>query len=336
MEVGFYRELENGRLQCELCPRECRIPDGKKGFCSVRENRHGKMVLSTYGQTGSMAIDPIEKKPLNHFLPTSSVLSFGTPGCNLACKHCQNWTLSRAREMSPHTRHLSPAEIATTARQHGAASVAFTYNDPVIFAEFAVDTAIACHREAVRTVAVTAGYISSQARPFFFEHMDAANVDLKSIRPEFYEKQTSSQLQPVLETLIFLRNQTQTWLEITNLLIPGQNDSRDDIIDLCHWILDHLGPEVPLHFTAFHPNFKMNYLPRTPDETLMGARQIAHEVGIKFVYLGNCRIPGSQDTVCPECSHLLISRSGYETVPLGLDPNGLCDKCSTPIAGIWN
>jgi pyruvate formate lyase activating enzyme len=295
------------------------------------------MELTTYGKISALAMDPIEKKPLNHFLPGSSVLSFGTAGCNLFCKHCQNSSLSRAREQLPQARSFEPEELADLAVSSGAKSMAYTYNDPVIFCEYAVDTAKACEKLGIRRVAVTAGYINAEARKYFFSGMDAVNLDLKSIRPGFYAEICSGSLEPVLETLLFLGNHTGLWLEITNLLIPGLNDSEQEIRELCHWLVSELGPDVPLHFTAFHPSFKLAHLPRTPDSTLTMARAIGADEGVRFIYLGNCRIPGGSDTRCPRCKEVLIRRKGYAVEVNQFDLKlGTCGHCGTVIPGRWS
>jgi len=295
------------------------------------------MELTTYGKTSALAIDPIEKKPLNHFLPGSSVLSFGTPGCNLFCKHCQNSSLSRARKQLPYSRSFEPEELVAMALRERAQSIAYTYNDPVIFAEYAVATAKTARIRGIKNVAVTAGYIEETAWEYFFAEMDAVNLDLKSIRPEFYTEICSGNLEPVLETLKYIRHHTTIRLEITNLLIPGLNDSERDIRDLVDWIHLELGPDAPLHFTAFHPSWKLSHLPRTPDATLIKAREIGTEQGLKFIYLGNCRIPGSSDTRCPQCNETLIRRKGYAVEVNQLDvTSGTCKNCGALIPGTWS
>ena len=330
---GWWHEIEEtGRILCDLCPRECQLKPGDRGFCFVRENHNGQMVLTTYGRSTGFCIDPIEKKPLNHFFPGTSVLSFGTAGCNLGCKFCQNWDISKSREVDRLSELAFPDTIANAARQLGCKSVAYTYNDPVIWAEYAIDTAKACRQVGVQSVAVTAGYISPAAREPFFEYMDAANVDLKSFSEEFYQKITYSHLQPVLETLEWIHRETNVWLEITNLLIPGANDEPEEIRRMCGWLLSHVGDEVPLHLTAFHPDYRMLDRPRTPSDTLLEARRLALDEGLKFVYVGNVSDIDQQSTVCPSCRRSVIQRSGYELGIWNLQGNR-CGGCGGVVAG---
>ncbi|MDP6555920.1 MAG: AmmeMemoRadiSam system radical SAM enzyme [Pirellulaceae bacterium] len=330
---GWWHTLEGDeRIVCDLCPRECHLKPGDRGFCFVRQNVDGEMMLTTYGRSTGFCIDPIEKKPLNHFLPGTSVLSFGTAGCNLGCKFCQNWDISKSREVERLSELASPAAVAAAARHFDCRSVAYTYNDPIIWAEYAIDTARACRVEGIKNVAVTAGYISSAARAPFFEFMDAANVDLKSFSEEFYYKVTYSHLQPVLETLEWLKKETDVWFEITNLLIPDTNDSPDELREMCNWILNHVGDEVPVHFSAFHSDFRMKDRPNTPPETLVAAREIAHQQGLKFCYVGNVNDVVNQSTYCPDCRGLLIQRNWYELGEYRLDHNH-CGHCGMKIAG---
>ena len=307
-ESGFrarYWHLNtDGRIQCDLCPRDCQLHEGQRGACFVRMRQGDQLNLATYGRSSGFCIDPIEKKPLNHFFPGSSVLSFGTAGCNLTCKFCQNHDISKSRDMDRLMDSASPHAIALAAQQHGCKSVAFTYNDPVIFAEYAMDVADACHKKGVQTVAVTAGYIHANARRDFFSRMDAANVDLKAFSEDFYAKLTGSHLQPVLDTLVYLCHETRVWVEITTLLIPGHNDSDEEVTAMCRWIMQELGPDVPLHYSAFHPDHKMPNTPATPPATLVHARQIAMEQGLNFVYTGNVHNVDGDTTCCPEHDHL--------------------------------
>ncbi len=320
------------RIDCLLCPRQCSLKPGDRGFCFVRENRDGQMVLSTYGKSTGFCIDPIEKKPLNHFLPGTAVLSFGTAGCNLGCKFCQNWDISKSREVERLSAHAEPETIATAAKQLGCHSVAFTYNDPVVWAEYAIDSAKACHAEGIKTVAVTAGYITPQARGEFFEVMDAANVDLKAFTEEFYHKITYSHLQPVLDTLVYLKRETNCWFEITNLVIPGANDSADELKRMCDYLLEHIGDEVPIHFSAFHPDFRMQDRGRTPHEKLIEAYDIARQTGLKYVYVGNVHDVERQSTYCSGCRQLLIERDWYQLGVYALDGDR-CRACQTRIPG---
>jgi pyruvate formate lyase activating enzyme len=329
----WWHILEDGRLQCDLCPRDCRLQEGQRGFCFVRQRVGDRMVLTTYGRSSGFCVDPIEKKPLNHFLPGSSVLSFGTAGCNLGCRFCQNWDISKSREIDRLADEATPQAIAAQARALGCKSVAFTYNDPVIFAEYAMDVADACREQQIRSVAVTAGYIRDEPRQAFYEKMDAANVDLKAFTEDFYQKLTFSHLQPVLETLEYLHRQTKVWLEITTLLIPGHNDSDEEICALSAWVMERLGPDVPLHFTAFHPDFKMLQVPPTPASTLTRARRRALEHGLHFVYTGNVHDPEGDTTTCPRCGAQLIVRDWYEIQAYKLTADGGCPACGAQIPG---
>jgi AmmeMemoRadiSam system radical SAM enzyme/AmmeMemoRadiSam system protein B/AmmeMemoRadiSam system protein A len=320
------------KVVCELCPRKCHIAEGKRGFCFVRANQGGELVLTTYGRSSGFCIDPIEKKPLNHFMPGTPILSLGTAGCNLGCKFCQNWDISKSRETDTLAAMATPEAIVAAAKQNGCRSVAFTYNDPIIWAEYAIDIAKVARAEGIKTVAVTAGYITPEARAEFFSWMDAANVDLKAFTETFYRKLTQTHLQPVLDTLEYLKHETDVWFEITTLIIPGQNDSPDEIGQLCNWVVEHLGDEVPLHFSAFHPDFKMIDTPATPHETLLRARQQAVDAGIKFAYVGNVHDQRNGSTYCPGCGQVLIERDWYELGAYRLDGNR-CDQCKTVIPG---
>jgi len=329
----YWTKQANGRILCELCPRYCSLHEGQRGFCFVRQNVDGKMVLTTYGRSSGFCIDPIEKKPLNHFYPGTSVLSFGTAGCNLGCKFCQNWNISKSREWDSLTDQASPGRIAQCAREMNCKSVAFTYNDPVIFAEYAIDIADACRTLGIKTVAVTAGYITEKARPEFFEHMDAANVDLKAFSEEFYTRLTLGHLQPVLDTLIYLKHETKVWFEMTTLLIPGENDSDQELHAMTEWIAKQLGTDVPLHFTAFHPDFRMLNYSATPPDTLTRARDIATSKGIKYVYTGNVHDTQGGSTYCDHCGQVLIERDWYELGAYNLKNKNECSKCRTVCAG---
>jgi len=329
----WWRMGKDGRLVCELCPRDCRLKEGQRGACFVRRRQKNAMVLTTYGRSSGYCIDPIEKKPLAHFYPGSSVLSFGTAGCNLTCKFCQNWNISRSRDMDRLMAIASPATIAKTALQFDARSLAYTYNDPIIFAEYAMDTAAACRVAGVFNVAVTAGYICPEPRREFFALMDAANVDLKSFDDSFYHRLCSAHLRPVLDTLVYIKHHTECWLEITTLLIPGANDSRKEITELSAWIRRELGEDVPVHFSAFHPDWKMTHLPRTPETTLTLARNIAQDEGLHYVYGGNIVIDKGGTTICPQCQTTLIERAGYDIVLYHMSIDGRCPHCQYKIAG---
>jgi len=331
----YWHRCEDGRVQCDVCPRACRLAEGQRGLCFVRARQQDAIVLTTWGRSSGYCVDPIEKKPLNHFLPGTPVLSFGTAGCNLSCRFCQNWDISKSREMETLADAAPPERIARAAEATGCRSVAFTYNDPVIFLEYAVDTARACHERGIKTVAVTAGYVLPEPRAELFRHVDAVNVDLKGFSEDFYRKLCSGQLAPVLDTLEYLKRETDTWLEITTLLIPGQNDSEPEVGALANWVAEHLGPDVPLHFTAFHPDYRMRDVPATPLATLRRAREIARARGLHHVYTGNVHDPDGQSTWCPACGKCLIERDGYELGAWNLTPAGCCVACGARCPGVF-
>jgi pyruvate formate lyase activating enzyme len=332
----YWHALADGRIQCDLCPRECKLHKGQRGLCFVRAREQDAMVLTTYGRSSGFCLDPIEKKPLNHFLPGTAVLSFGTAGCNLTCKFCQNWDISKARELDRLQQIASPEAIAQAALASGARSVAFTYNDPVIFLEYAVDVAEACRTVEVKTVAVTAGYIGKGARPEFFAAMDAANIDLKAFTESFYKRLCTGSLDAVLDTLRYVKHETSTWLEITTLLIPGENDSSEEVGALSEWVLSELGTDVPLHFTAFHPDWKMRDIAPTPPTTLNRAREIALRAGLHYVYTGNVHDEAGQSTYCRACGSTLIGRDWYTITSWGLDADGRCVECGEPCPGLFD
>jgi len=331
--VAHWHKLDNDLIQCDLCPRECKLHEDQRGFCFVRGRKNNQMWLTSYGRSSGFCIDPIEKKPLNHFFPGTSVLSFGTAGCNLACKFCQNWDMSKARDMDRLLDQADPEALALAAKKHHCQSVAYTYNDPVIFYEYAIDTAKACRKHDIKNVAVTAGYISEEPRKEFFKWMDAANIDLKAFNDEFYQKLTGAKLQPVLDTIEYVATQTDCWLELTTLLIPGENDSEQEIKAMCDWIINHCGDAVPLHFTAYHPDYRMMNNPPTPPTTLEMARKIALQAGLKYVYTGNVFDPEGQATNCPTCHTTLIARNQYTINEWHLNSNAECPNCHTPIPG---
>ncbi len=329
----WWHRLDDGRIQCDVCPRFCKLHEGQKAFCFVREARGGEIVLTSYGRATGFCIDPIEKKPLNHFYPGSSVLSFGTAGCNLGCRFCQNWDISKAREDRILSARASPSRVAEAALEAGCKSLAFTYNDPIIFAEYAIDCAIEAHARGIKTVAVSSGYMAPESRRAFYAHMDAANIDLKAFTESFYRGLSFAHLEPVLDTLKWLRHQTEVWLEVTTLLIPGRNDSEEEVEKLCAWFARELGPEVPLHFTAFHPDFMMLDVPPTPAATLSRAREQGKAAGLKHVYTGNVRDARGQSTYCAACGHQIIGRDGYEILDWQLDGEGRCNTCGERLAG---
>ena len=329
----YWHKLENGRIQCDLCPRFCKLQEGQRGLCFVRQCKDGRMILTTYGRSSGFCIDPIEKKPLNHFYPGSSVLSFGTAGCNLACKFCQNWDMSKSREMDTLADAASPEKIAFVAKEYGCESVAFTYNDPVIFHEYAIDIAQACHEVGVNSVAVSAGYVTPEPRQEFYQHMDAANIDLKAFTERFYKKICGAQLAPVLETLQYLKHETKVWFELTTLIIPTENDSDQELNEMTQWVVEKLGPDVPMHFTAFHPDWKMMDYPPTSLSTLTRARDIAMKNGVRYAYTGNVHDQGGGSTYCHECGEKIIGRDWYELVDWNLDGKGLCQFCGASCSG---
>ncbi len=329
----WWHALPDGRIQCDLCPRDCQLHEGQRGACFVRQMQDGGMQLTTYGRSSGFCIDPIEKKPLNHYYPGSSILSFGTAGCNLTCKFCQNWDISRSRDMDRLLASASPQGIAEAAVAHGADAVAYTYNDPVIFAEYAIDTALACRARGIRNVAVTAGYIHPAPAREFFAVMDAANVDIKAFTDDFYHQLCGGHLQPVLDLLAYVHHETACWLEITTLLIPGHNDSPAEIGKLAHWIARELGPDVPLHFSAFHPDWKMADVPDTPPAMLSHARHTAQDAGLNYVYTGNVHDRAGGTTFCPSCQAALIVRDWYAIRHYELTADGNCPHCKARIAG---
>lgn len=333
----WWHPLADGRTQCDVCPRACKLHEGERGFCYVREARDGGVVLTSYGRATGYCIDPIEKKPLHHFYPSSSVLSFGTVGCNLGCRFCQNWDIAKAHQDRRHAAKASPLRVAEAALEGGCTSIALTYNDPAIFAEYAIDCAQEAHDLGVRTVAVSAGFMTPELRrdffPVGFPHFDAANIDLKAFSERFYHDVCSGQLQPVLDTLEWIKHETETWLEVTTLLIPGYNDSEREVEALCEWLAEHLGPEVPLHFTAFHPDYKLLNVPPPPAATLQRARKQGKAAGLHHVYTGNIRDPEGQTTYCASCKNPVIGRDGYVITAWNLDADGHCNSCGDRLVG---
>lgn len=331
----YWHRLDDGRIQCDLCPRFCKLHESQRGFCFVRACHDGQIVLTTYGRSSGFCVDPIEKKPLAHFLPGTPVLSFGTAGCNLGCKFCQNWDISKSREIDTLSDAASPELIARVAGELGCRSVAFTYNDPVIFHEYAIDVAAACKERGIKTVAVTAGEVCPEPRAEFYRWMDAANVDLKGFSEQFYQDVCAGHLQPVLDTLVYLKHETNVWFEITTLLIPGTNDDDTELEELSKWVVERLGPDVPLHFTAFHPDFRMLDKPATPANTLRRAREIALANGVRYCYVGNVHDESAESTYCHQCGELLIGRDWYTLTAWKLGPDGRCPQCGTVCAGVF-
>jgi pyruvate formate lyase activating enzyme len=331
----YWHRLDDGRVQCDVCPRYCKLHEGQRGLCFVRGNHHGEIVLTTYGRSSGYCVDPIEKKPLNHFLPGTPILSFGTAGCNLACKFCQNWDISKSRELDTLMDQASPETIARAAKNLDCRSVAYTYNDPVIFMEYAIDVAQACRELGIKSVAVTAGYMCEEPRREFYQYMDAANVDLKAFSEDFYWKVTGAHLQPVLDTLKYLKHETNVWFELTTLLIPGLNDSERELEDMTQWVVENLGPDVPMHFTAFHPDWKMRDIPPTPPATLAKARKIAMKNGVRYAYTGNVHDEDGGSTYCHQCGVKLIGRDWYKLTAWNLDKEGKCRGCGAACAGLF-
>ena len=331
----YWHALPDGRIQCDVCPRACKLHEGQQGLCFVRARQGDAVVLTSYGRSSGFCIDPIEKKPLNHFLPGTPILSFGTAGCNLACKFCQNWDISKSREVDKLADAASPDKLAHAAKELGCSSIAFTYNDPVVFHEYAIDTAQACHELGLKAVAVTAGYQCEAPRAEMYRFMDAANVDLKGFTERFYWKVCGGHLQPVLDTLVYLKRETNVWFEITTLLIPGENDSEGEIEEETQWILEHLGPDVPLHFTAFHPDWKMLETEPTPPATLSRARAIALKNGLRYVYTGNVHDAEGGTTSCSDCGAKLVVRDWYRLLAWGLTDDGRCRACGKQCPGVF-
>jgi pyruvate formate lyase activating enzyme len=332
-EARWWEPMQDGRLHCYLCPRHCHIGEGQPGFCFIRKNEGGKLMQLGYGRPAAVAMDPIEKKPLNHFFPGTKILSMGTAGCNMGCFFCQNWDISKAKADQVQAANLSPEEVVQLSIQHGAPSLAFTYNEPTIWGEYVIDIAREAHDYGLNTVMVSNGYITREAFFDVYEHIDAANIDLKGFTEKFYSKITLTHLQPVLETLRWLRHETNVWFEITNLIIPTLNDDNSELKQLCEWVLENLGDDVPLHFTAFHPDFKLTDKPATPPETLHRARKLAMDMGLKYVYEGNIFSDGG-DTICPGCKKRIVRRSWH--TPLSNDIiDGKCAHCGTKIAGVF-
>ena len=329
----WWETAPDGRVHCYLCPRHCHLRAGQAGFCSVRANQGGRLVSLGYGAPAAVQVDPIEKKPLFHFLPGTNVLSLGTTGCTLACSFCQNWGLSHARPGPDSAPRLTPADVVALALERGCPSIAFTYNEPTIWAEFVLDVCAAAREHGLATVLVTNGYVTREAFHDLYDHIAAANVDLKAMSDDFYRRHTLARIEPVLDTLRRLRDETGVWVEITNLVVPTRNDGPGELRRLADWVLEHLGADVPVHFTAFHPDFRLRDLPPTPPATLRAARRIAREAGLRHVYEGNVIGDGAH-TSCPDCGRLLIRRSWHEVMENHL-VDGRCPGCGRAVAGIW-
>jgi pyruvate formate lyase activating enzyme len=333
-EARWWETLPDGKVHCYLCPRHCHIGEGQSGFCFIRANEGGKLYNLGYARPAAIQVDPIEKKPLSHFLPGTTILSLGAAGCNLGCSFCQNWDISKSKADQVHAAHVEPETAVLAAIEYHCPSIAFTYNEPTIWGEYVIDTSKIAHAYGLKTVMVTNGYITRDALFDVYAHIDAANVDLKAFTEGFYGKVTLSHLQPVLDALKTLRHETPVWIEITNLMIPTLNDAQEETKELCGWILENLGGDVPLHFTAFHPDFKLRNKPGTPPETLHRARQIAMGMGLKYVYEGNILSTGA-DTICPGCHRVLISRSWHRVSDVRVKSDGTCEYCGARIAGYF-
>ncbi len=335
LKTRYWHQLDGGRVQCDLCPRFCRLHEGQRGLCYVRGRENHEVVLHSYGRSSGFCVDPIEKKPLNHFLPGTSVLSFGTAGCNLACKFCQNWDMSKSRQMDTLADQAMPYTLANAAKQYGCSSIAYTYNDPIVFLEYAVDTAIACREQGVKNVAVTAGYICEEPREEFFRYMDAVNVDFKGFTEKFYRHLCGGHLQHVQETIQYIHGETDVWMELTTLLIPGENDSDEELHAMTQWIMENLGADVPLHFSAFHPDWKMRDTPATPAKTLTRARTIAMGNGLNHVYTGNVHDTVGSSTYCPSCKKCVLERDWFELGQCHVTAEGRCGYCDYTLAGVF-
>ena len=329
----YWHKLSDTRIQCDMCPRFCKLHEGQRGLCFIRQNSNDQIVMTSYGRSSGFAVDPVEKKPLNHFYPGTPVFSFGTAGCNLACKFCQNWDISKSREMDALMAKADPEDIARAALNSGCKSVAYTYNDPVIFHEYAIDTAQACQALGLKSIAVTAGYVCPEPREEFYQAMDAANIDLKAFSERFYHKITGGHLEPVLETLKYIKQETAVWLELTTLIIPGENDSESELQEMTQWVVENLGNDVPMHFSAFHPDWKMLDKPATLAESLLTARKIALNNGIRYAYIGNMHNKQADSTYCHHCGEMLIGRDWYQLSDWQLNEMGCCKVCGTPCAG---
>ena len=333
--TNYWHKVSGARIQCDMCPRFCKLHEGQRGLCFVRQNFNDQIVMTSYGRSSGFAVDPVEKKPLNHFYPGTPVFSFGTAGCNLACKFCQNWDISKSREMDALMAKAGPEDIAREALNSGCKSVAYTYNDPVIFHEYAIDTALACQALGLKSIAVTAGYVCPEPREEFYQVMDAVNIDLKAFTEEFYHKITGGHLEPILETLKYIKQETTVWLELTTLIIPGENDSEVELQEMTQWVVENLGVDVPMHFSAFHPDWKMQDKPATSLESLLTARKIALNNGIRYVYVGNVHNKQADSTYCHHCGELLIGRNWYRLSDWRLDEMGCCSVCGTLCAGYF-
>ncbi|MBN1426586.1 AmmeMemoRadiSam system radical SAM enzyme [Candidatus Fermentibacteria bacterium] len=333
-EAKYWNPIEQQRVACTLCPRGCEVADRERGYCGVRENVGGRYVTLVYGRAVAANVDPIEKKPLFHFLPGTTAFSIATAGCNMECKFCQNWDISQFRPEQIRSTDLFPTDVAAAARGRSCASIAYTYSEPVIFYEYMLDSAIEGHRLGVRSVMISNGYILKEPLLELLPRLDAVKVDLKAFTDTFYQKLCAGKLQPVLDSLRWIKEQG-TWLEIVDLILPTQNDGEGEILALSEWIVDELGPDVPVHFSQFHPTYRIRNLPRTPVSTLERCYRIAKNAGLNFVYLGNVPGLGYENTLCPGCGTTLIRRVGF-TVLSNTLKEGACPSCGRAIPGVWS
>ena len=317
-------------LNCKICERRCIISDGKKGFCQMRENDNGKIYNLNYAAVSSMAVDPIEKKPLYHFYPGSTVFSLGSVGCNFRCRHCQNWNISQAKLEQTPTREILPEEAVLITKEYGCKSISWTYNEPTIWFEYTLDSAKIAKKEDIKTVYVTNGYMTEESFELISPYLDAANIDLKGMSEKFYDDLCEARLQPVLDNIIRM-HEAKIHIEITNLMIPGYNDSDEDIKALVKFMVDEVGVEIPLHFTRFFPQYKLQKLPPTEVKFLEKAYKIAKDAGMKYVYIGNVPTANGEKTFCPECGEILIERDGFEIISDELRKTRECPKCKADI-----
>ncbi|MCG2686191.1 AmmeMemoRadiSam system radical SAM enzyme, partial [Candidatus Parcubacteria bacterium] len=334
-EANYYRQLEGDRVQCELCPNRCILAEGQRGVCKVRENRDGKLYSLVYGRVVTTHLDPIEKKPLYHFLPGAKAYSLATAGCSLACNYCQNWDIAQKFPEDLPSQKMSPQEVVAAAQEMGAEVVAFTYNEPVVWYEFMLDIAKEARAQGLKSVVITSGYINREPMEELLKYLDGVKIDLKGFNEDYYAKMVGGKLEPVLDTLKLVK-ESGTHLEIVTLLVPGQNDDPEEVSEMCRWILENLGDEVPLHFSRFHPAYKLQNLPPTPEETVRGARQTCLDLGLKYVYTGNIPDVAGSTTFCPDNGQPLVVRKGYTATENLIDPSGMAPDCPSPIPGVWH
>ncbi len=330
----YWKPIDSEKVQCALCPRRCVIPKDKRGFCRVRQNNAGKLYSLVYSKPVAVHIDPIEKKPLFHFLPATTAFSIATVGCNLACKFCQNWEISQASPEDLPSQIVTPEEIVRQAKSAGSQTVAYTYTEPTVFYEYMLDTMLIARASGVKNIIHSAGFINEEPLRNMCKYLDAANIDLKGFTEDFYANICSGHLDDILGSLKIL-HQEKIHVEVTNLVIPTLNDDRTQVKKMCLWIKDNLGADVPLHFSRFSPMYKLNNIMPTPVSTLEDVRNIAMESGLKYVYIGNVPGHSGETTFCPKCRQPLIVRIGYNVTEYNLE-NGLCKYCKERIDGVWS